>query len=345
MVKVAVLGAGGGIGQPLSLLTKLDSRVTELSLYDIRGAPGVAADLSHVNTQAKVTGYQPASPKDESQLQKALTGCDIVIIPAGVPRKPGMTRADLFKINAGIIKGLVTGVAKFSPNAILLVISNPVNSTVPIAAETLKQYGVFNPEKLFGITTLDLVRAETFLAQLLKINPAEVKGKISVVGGHSGDTIVPLVQSTPLGKQVARALSSDQYSKYINRVQFGGDEVVNAKQGAGSATLSMAYAGYRFAELVISALTGTPSYDSSKIPEPAFVYLPGLVGGKAIAQQAGVDFFAVPVVFGAGASVKTVINPLEGLTGSEKKLVEVALKGLKPSIKKGEDFVKGAAKL
>ena len=85
-----------------------------------------------------MTGY--AGP---DQLHEALKGCDVVIIPAGVPRKPGMTRDDLFKINAGIVRDLVSACADACPRALLNVISNPVNSTVPIAAEVLKQKGRF----------------------------------------------------------------------------------------------------------------------------------------------------------------------------------------------------------
>jgi malate dehydrogenase len=81
--KVAVLGASGGIGQPLSLLMKLNPLVTELSLYDIVNTPGVAADLSHINTHSTVKGFKGAD------LENALKGSEVVIIPAGVPRKPG----------------------------------------------------------------------------------------------------------------------------------------------------------------------------------------------------------------------------------------------------------------
>ena len=79
--RVAVLGAGGGIGQPLSLLLKTDPLVSSLRLYDIKGAPGVAADVSHVDTPAEVQGYAA------DQLDQALDGVDVVVIPAGVPRK------------------------------------------------------------------------------------------------------------------------------------------------------------------------------------------------------------------------------------------------------------------
>lgn len=99
----------------------------------------------------------------QQQLEDALTGMDLVIIPAGVPRKPGMTRDDLFNINAGIVKTLCEGIAKCCPKAIVNVISNPVNSTVPIAAEVFKKAGIFDPRKLLGVTMLDVVRANTFV--------------------------------------------------------------------------------------------------------------------------------------------------------------------------------------
>ena len=95
---VAVLGAAGGIGQSLSLLLKMNPLISDLRLYDLQGTPGVAADLSHTNTTCQVRGFAGAE-----QLEDALRGADLVIIPAGVPRKPGMTRDDLFAINAGIV--------------------------------------------------------------------------------------------------------------------------------------------------------------------------------------------------------------------------------------------------
>merc|ERR1712066_1197192 len=124
-------------------------------------------------------------------LKKALDGCQVVVIPAGVPRKPGMTRDDLFNINAGIVKTLITGCAEACPKACILIISNPVNSTVSIAYEVLKAKGVYDPRKLFGVTTLDVCRARTFVAEA-KGNDVN-KVKVPVVGGHAGTTIVPLL--------------------------------------------------------------------------------------------------------------------------------------------------------
>lgn len=102
----------------------------------------------------------------QAQLESALTGMDLVIIPAGVPRKPGMTRDDLFKINAGIVRTLCEGIAKSCPGAIVNLISNPVNSTVAIAAEVFKKAGTYDPKRLLGVTTLDVVRANTFVVRI-----------------------------------------------------------------------------------------------------------------------------------------------------------------------------------
>jgi len=328
MVKAAVLGAAGGIGQPLSLLLKASPLIDELSLYDVVNTPGVAADLSHIATPAVTTGYLPA----DDGLQKALEGSDIVVIPAGLPRKPGMTRDELFTKNAGIVAALITGVAKWCPKAYVLIISNPVNSTVPIAAEVLKAHGVFDARKLFGVTTLDVVRASTFTAQITgEKDPRKIS--IPVVGGHSGDTIVPLLsQATP-----AVSIPEDKVSGLINRIQFGGDEVVKAKDGAGSATLSMAYAGFRMAEAVLKAHKG-----QAGIIEPTFVYLPGVPGGDEVRKEVGLDFFAVPVELGPNG-VQKATNPLATATAAEKKLLEIAVSGLKGNIAKGVEFVQASS--
>uniref|UniRef100_A0A0D6QSN2 Malate dehydrogenase n=1 Tax=Araucaria cunninghamii TaxID=56994 RepID=A0A0D6QSN2_ARACU len=264
--KVVVLGAAGGIGQPLSLLMKLNPYVSQLSLYDLAGTPGVAADVSHVNTRAEVKGYT-----GEEQLGTALEKADIVIIPAGVPRKPGMTRDDLFNINAGIVKSLCSAIAKYCPEALVNMISNPVNSTVPIAAEVFKKAGTYDEKKLFGVTMLDVVRAKTFYAAKAGV-PVEMVN-VPVVGGHAGITILPLFsQATP---QPNSPLSEEDIKALTKRTQDGGTEVVEAKAGKGSATLSMAYAGAIFANACLKGLNGEPdvvecSFVQSKVTELPF---------------------------------------------------------------------------
>lgn len=218
-IKVAVLGAAGGIGQPLSLLCKLSDHIDEVACYDVVGTPGVAADLSHIPSGAKITGDLPSAgtwpPSHNAGLERALTGASVVVIPAGVPRKPGMTRDDLFNTNASIVKTLVEGCAKFCPDAVLAIISNPVNSTVPIAAEVLKKAGVYNKNKVVGVTTLDVCRANTFLAEKLGKSPKDIN--VPVIGGHAGITILPLLSQVP----GASALPADVTAALTHRIQVG----------------------------------------------------------------------------------------------------------------------------
>ncbi|KAF0437762.1 malate dehydrogenase [Gigaspora margarita] len=325
MVKATVLGASGGIGQPLSLLLKLNEAITELALYDIVNSPGVAADLSHINTPARVTGYLPA---DEG-LKCALTNAHLVVIPAGVPRKPGMTRDDLFKINAGIVRDLATGIAQHAPNAYILIISNPVNSTVPIVVEVLKKHCVFDPKKIFGVTTLDVVRASTFSSEIIGSDPRDVR--VPVVGGHSGVTIVPLLsQISP-----QKGFSEEQIEKLTHRIQYGGDEVVKAKDGAGSATLSMAQAGARFASSILDAtVKGKPG-----IIEPSYVCLDADKEHCSQLKDAigGLEYFSYNVELGPDGIHK--IHGLGEVSSYERKLLESAIPELKQNIEKGVSFI------
>merc|ERR1712002_114752 len=199
--KVAVLGAAGGIGQPLALLLKCNQNVTGVSCYDVNPVtPGVGADLSHIDTRAKVTAFVG------DDVEAAVAGCDVVLIPAGVPRKPGMTRDDLFNTNATIVATLARACAKAAPNAVVGIIANPVNSTVPITVEIFKKEGVAT-DKIYGVTTLDIVRANAFCAELGGKDPAEVN--VPVVGGHAGITIIPVL-SQVVPKGIINHLSEEE---------------------------------------------------------------------------------------------------------------------------------------
>jgi len=311
--KVTVVGAGGGIGQPLSLLLKDNQQITNLSLYDLKGAPGVAADVSHVNSKSQVTGYGP----EDGGLEKALEGSEVVVIPAGVPRKPGMTRDDLFNTNASIVRDIAKTVGQVSPKALIAVISNPVNSTVPIVAETLKNLGVYDAARVFGVTTLDLVRASRFISQVAGTDPASEF--VNVVGGHSGATIVPLVSQSKHAD-----LSGETYDNLIHRIQFGGDEVVKAKAGAGSATLSMAFAGARFTKALVAGLNGESVTENTFVDSPLY-------------KSEGIDFFSSPVTLGKNG-VET-IHPIGNITAKEEELLAACKDGLKKNIEKGVKFV------
>ncbi|CAL8464917.1 g4452 [Coccomyxa elongata] len=312
-LKVAVLGAAGGIGQPLALLLKASPLISELSLYDIVGTEGVGADLSHIDSSPKVSSFTGAE-----KLPEALYGSSLVVIPAGVPRKPGMTRDDLFNINAGIVRDLCAAIAKYCPEAWVAIISNPVNSTVPIAAEVFKKAGMYNPRKLLGVTKLDVLRANTFVADAIGVPPERVS--VPVIGGHAGITILPLFsQATPrvdVSPETAKALTE--------RIQDAGTEVVKAKAGKGSATLSMAYAAAKFAESCLRAIAG------ESVVECAYVE----------SHLTELPFFASRVRLNRNGIEEYL--PLGRFNDLETANFE-ALKGeLRGSIKKGVDFISKA---
>ena len=227
-----------------------------------------------------------------------------------------MTRDDLFNTNAGIVAGIADACAKHCPDACYLIISNPVNSTVPIFAEVLKNAGTYNPKKLFGVTTLDVVRARTFVSENQEFDVDGVD--VTVIGGHAGTTILPLLS------QVEGANFSEEDLKALtHRIQFGGDEVVQAKDGLGSATLSMAYAGAEFAEKVLRGLSGEEG-----IVECSFV--------ENDVTQA--PFFSTPVLLGENG-VEDVFHYGE-LSAFEEEGLHAMLPDLVAQAAKGVQFVK-----
>ncbi|ORZ27942.1 malate dehydrogenase, NAD-dependent [Lobosporangium transversale] len=328
MVKVTICGAAGGIGQPLALLLKQSELITHLALYDVVNALGVAADLSHINTRSNVTGH------GKEDMDEALKNAHTVVIPAGVPRKPGMTRDDLFKINAGIVRDLAAGIAKNCPEAHVLIISNPVNSTVPIVCEVLKKHGVFNPKKVFGISTLDVVRSSRFAFEINNaIDPQSTR--VTVIGGHSGVTIVPVLSQIP-----GQTFTKEQLEALTHRIQYGGDEVVKAKDGAGSATLSMAHAGARFTNVILQATVA----GKAGLIESTFVNLEADPESTAgFRAKTHLDYFAQDVEFGREGVSK--ILPLPTLSDYEQLLLGAAIPELKVNIIKGAAFITDDAKI
>lgn len=196
-----------------------------------------------------------------------------------------------------------------------------MNSTVPIFAGVLKKHGVFDPKNLFGVTTLDVVRASTFVSSVKGLNPKDVE--VHVIGGHSGVTIIPLLSQTGL------ELTQTQVEELTKRIQFGGDEVVKAKDGAGSATLSMARAGARFADSLLQAMSG-----KTGVVEPCFVLSP-------VAQKDGIEYFSTNVELGPEGVHK--IHPIGKINAFEQGLYDAAVPELKKNIEKGVEFVAKAS--
>merc|ERR1712084_178808 len=203
-----------------------------------------------------------------------------------------------------IAKGLVEACAKFCPEAMLALIVNPVNSIVPAMAELYKKKGL-NPMKIVGVTTLDCVRANKFVGEITGKNPNFVR--IPVVGGHAGVTILPLFSQD----KTAKTIEADKIADLDKRVQDAGTEVVNAKAGKGSATLSMAYAGAKLGSAILGGLQG------KRRIECAYV--------KSDVED--LPYFTSKVVFGESGVSKVL--PIDELNEYEKKRMEEAKAQLK----------------
>lgn len=317
--KVCVCGGSGGIGQPLSLLMAQDRNVGELSVYDLSVAmvppQGVAADLSHVETKVKVRGYsKQLDEKARDVLGECLTGCNLVLVPAGMPRKPGQTRDDLFKVNASIAQEVVEACAKYCPDAVIALIVNPVNSVVPAMAELYKKKGL-DPKKIVGVTTLDVVRANKFVAEITGADPEDVN--IPVIGGHAGVTIMPVFSQDANGRKVP----ANDIAALDKHVQDAGTDVVNAKNGKGSATLSMAYAGARLGKAVLAGLNGTPTTECAYVMSDV---------------EPGMPYFTSKVTFGKNGVEK--IHPIGKLNEYEQRRLEEAKAQLKKEIDSGLNY-------
>lgn len=173
--------------------------------------------------------------------------------------------------------------------------------------------------RLYGVTTLDVTRASTFVSGLAGKRPSEVV--VPVVGGHSGVTIVPLLSQA--GSAAQSVQPGEQYEKLVHRIQFGGDEVVKAKDGAGSATLSMAYAAAVFTNALLRALGG-----ESGVKECSYVE-------STLYPEA--KFFASPITLGKDGVQE--IHPVGKISQEEQKLLDAALPELKKNIEKGVSWV------
>merc|ERR1712048_1520252 len=193
-------------------------------------------------------------------------------------------------------------------------IVNPVNSVVPAMCELYRKKGL-DHKKIIGVTTLDIVRANKFVGEITGKNPGFIN--VPVIGGHAGTTILPVFSQD----KVARTIEAEKIAALDKRVQDAGTEVVNAKDGKGSATLSMAYAGARMARSVLAGLSGRErnecAYVASDIME-------------------GMPYFSSKVTFGEGGVSK--VWPIGELNEHETKRLEEAKEALKKEIESGTTY-------
>uniref|UniRef100_A0A0A1WU55 Malate dehydrogenase, mitochondrial n=1 Tax=Zeugodacus cucurbitae TaxID=28588 RepID=A0A0A1WU55_ZEUCU len=310
--RVCVIGACGNVGQALSLLLKRDDLVTVLSLYDLKKAIGMALDMSHVDTNSEVAGFEKIE-----MLPKALYCADVVVIVAGQPRKKGISEDEMLKQNSGIIFEVMPAIAEVCPKALIAIVTGPTNAIVPLAAEVLKTKDAHDPNRLFGVTTHNVVRARTFISDELQVDASIVK--VPVIGGNSPCTILPLLSHT---KPKFKIEDEDDAMPIIRKVREAEDQVAAVKGDQG-ATLVIAHSVAKFTHSLLMGLAG-----KGDPKECAYVE-------SAVTDSA---FFATPLKLGKQGIEKNLGIP--DLAKFEAELLHELMPELKESIKKGIDFAK-----
>jgi len=269
--KVTVIGAGN-VGATAA------QRLAEKELCDV-----VLIDIAEGLPQGKALDLREAAPiekhdaaVDGSNTYEASAGSDIVIITAGIPRKPGMSRDDLLKTNTNIMKSVSAEAARKSPESILIIVSNPLDAMCHVAMETTG----FPKERVIGMAgVLDSARFRTFIA--MELNVSVENTHAFVLGGH-GDTMVPLPRfSTVAGIPITELLSKERIEALVDRTRKGGGEIVGLLK-TGSAFYAPASAAVEMAEAILK--------DKKKIL-PCAAYLKGEYGISDI-------FMGVPVKLG-----------------------------------------------
>lgn len=278
--KVAIIGAGN-VGASAAQLIAHDG-IADVVLYDIaEGMPqGKALDMAEAcplwNSSASVKGTNSYGDT---------AGADVIVITAGIPRKPGMSRDDLLKTNAGVVKSVVAETSKLSPDAVTVVVTNPMD----VMAYVAWKVSGCDPRKVFGMGgVLDSARFRTFVAFELGVSPADVEAL--VMGGH-GDQMVPMPRYTTVkGVSISKVLPPEKIASLIERTRNGGAEIVSLLK-TGSAYYAPAASTYQMIRAIL--------FDEKRIL-PCAAYLDGQYGVRDI-------YVGVPAVLG-GRGIEKVIE-------------------------------------
>lgn len=218
-MKITVVGAGN-VGATCADVIAHKELANEVVLVDIKEnfAEGKALDIWQT---APVNMYDTRMTGSTNDYSKT-AGSEVVVITSGLPRKPGMSRDDLIQTNAGIVKSVTENVLKYSPNAIIIVVSNPLDVMTYCAYLAAK----IDPSRVFGMAgVLDTARYRAFLAEALDCSPKDIQAVL--MGGH-GDTMVPLPRYTTVGGiPVTELIAEDKLNAIIERTKKGGGEIVN----------------------------------------------------------------------------------------------------------------------
>jgi len=306
--KISLIGSGM-IGGTLAHLLFM-KQYADIVLVDVNKgvAQGKALDISQsgsiVDSDSTISGTD-----DYSQI----SGSDAVIVTAGIPRKPGMSRDDLIATNAKIIQSVAENVAKYSPNAFVIIITNPLD----IMVQHFQNISKMPQKNVVGMAgVLDTSRFVTFLAEALNVSRSDIK--TFVLGGH-GDTMVPLLDYTTIGgiplKNFikSKAISQEKLDEIVQRTRNGGAEVV-ALLGNGSAFYSPAHSAIKMVESYLF---------NKKNILPCAAYLNGEYGEKDI-------YVGVPVVIGSDGVEKVIEVEL---SENEKSMLQLSINSVKELLK------------
>jgi len=285
--KITVIGAGN-VGATTAELIARDG-LADVVLFDIHEgiAKGKALDISEAcplwNSPSSVTGTAGFNETADS---------DIIVITAGFPRKPGMSRDDLLHANADVIRGVTEGTAKLSPNSMIIVVTNPMD----VMAHTAYRVSGFDSRRVVGMGgVLDSARFRTFVAMEFGVAPGDVEAM--VLGGH-GDQMVPLPRFTTVkGIPITELLGNDAINSLIERTRHGGAEIVGLLK-TGSAYYAPAASTVQMVRSVL--------LDEKRIL-PCSAHLNGEYGHSGV-------FVGVPVVLGKGGVERIIsleLNPEE----------------------------------
>ncbi len=213
--KIAIVGAGGNVGAAVAQWSA-QKELGDLVLIDLKAGPaeGRALDLTQCGPWV---GFNNTSFKATDK-SEALADSDVVVMTAGVPRKPGQSREELININAGIVKAICGDVKKYAPNAILIVVSNPLDAMVFVA----KQVTGFPRERVIGSAgVLDSARFRTYLALAAGVSVEDVSA--IVLGAHTDKDMVPILSTATIGGvPVAKLLSAEKLNEVVENTKKGG---------------------------------------------------------------------------------------------------------------------------
>lgn len=299
-MKITVVGAGN-VGATCADVLATREVANEIVLVDIKEglAEGKALDIWQ---KAPINVYDSRTVGSTGDYSKS-AGSDVVVITSGLPRKPGMTRDDLISTNAGIVKTVTENIVKHSPNAIIIVVSNPLD-VMTYQAHLISKLPRTRVVGMAGI--LDTARYRAFLAEALNISPKEIQAVL--MGGH-GDTMVPLPRYTTVaGIPVTEMIAPDKLNAIIERTKVGGGELV--KLMGTSAWYAPGAAAAQMVESIVK--------DQRRVL-PVCMRLDGEYGIKDC-------YLGVPVILGKNGVEKVIELDLNA---AEKALLETSRKHVK----------------